>query len=94
MRGDYFALGQLTQANSVADLVFALEGPAYHRPKKPKRSLAQLFRTVVGALSAHKGLRPHLRTAARRRGPRYRDTAKTRRRKQQIARASASVRAS
>ena len=55
MRGDYFALGQLTQANSVADLVFALEGPAYHRPKKPKRSLAQLCRTVVGALSAHKG---------------------------------------
>ena len=86
MRGDYLVFGQLTQADCVADLVFTLEGPAQHRPKKSKRSLAQLCRTVVGALSAHRGLRPHLRMAARRRRPRYRDTAKTRRRKQQIAR--------
>jgi hypothetical protein len=55
VRCNYFVLGQLTQADCVTDLVFALEGPAQHRPKKPKRAVAQLCGTVIGALSAHRG---------------------------------------
>ena len=57
MHCDHLVLCLLTLADGITDLVFALEGPAQHRPKKPKRSLAQLCRTVIGALSAHREMR-------------------------------------